>query len=195
MVLSDNQKTAAMLLATNLSSKMAIDMRLVNTSYTYDPNGKIARLVDNVAKTYNETDQYKGTQLIFSDLGTPKNRSNRAALLRDYMEDELGTNMDTLNELFGDPNESGYKIPSIGVVKDRMKNVLELSDAEIETILEESENSVGSFNVYDEVKKRLIEKGIPEDQVVFIHDYNSQRAKEKLFKEVQQGNIRIVLVS
>lgn len=65
MTLTKNQKTAAMLLATNLSSKMAIDMRLIDKNYDYDPNGKIAKLVDNVERIYNETSEHKGTQLIF----------------------------------------------------------------------------------------------------------------------------------
>lgn len=195
MTLNKNQETAAMLLATNLSSKMAIDMRLIDSSYDYDPNGKIAKLVDNVERIYNETAEHKGTQLIFSDLGTPKNKTNKTAGLRDYMEDEMGVNLDTLNEIFGNPDEAGYKYPSIGAIREKLSGILELTDAEIDNIISESEQSEGAFNVYAEVRKRLVEKGIPEEQVVFIHDYNSQRAKEKLFKQIQNGEIRIVLGS
>lgn len=195
MSLTKNQETAAMLLATNLSSKMAIDMRMINPNYSYDTNGKIARLTDNVTRIFNETEEYKGTQLIFSDLGTPENKTNKTALLRDYMEDELGMNLDTLNEIFGDTNEQNHKYPSITAIKNRLSEVLEMTEAEIDTTIEEANHSEGTFNVYAEVKKRLIEKGVPEEQIVFIHDYNTQRAKEQLFKQVQQGNIRIVLGS
>ena len=179
MTLTKNQETAAMLLATNLSSKMAIDMRLIDASYEYDPKGKIAKLVDNVERIYNETSEHKGTQLIFSDLGTPKSKTNKTAGLRDYMEDEMGVNLDTLNEIFGNPDESGYRYPSINSIREKLSNILELTDAEVDNIISESEQSEGAFNVYGEVRKRLVEKGIPEEQVVFIHDYNSQRAKEK----------------
>lgn len=193
--LSDNEKSAAMLLATNLSSKMAIDMRLINSSYSYDPNGKIAKLVDNVAKTFNETNNYKGTQLIFSDLGTPKNVTNKSALLRDYLEDEIGLNIDTLNEIFGDTGVANYRYPAITTVRNKLIDTLELTEEESDQIIRDSENSVGSFDVYNEIKKRLIENGVPEDQIVFIHDYNTDRKKEALFKKVNDGQIRIILGS
>ncbi|MBV5282171.1 MAG: DEAD/DEAH box helicase family protein [Paludibacter sp.] len=195
IVMTENKKSAAMLIATNLSSKMAIDMRMIDTSASYDANGKIAKCAENVARIYKETEDFKGTQLIFSDLGTPKNKTNRSSLLRDYMEDELGTNLDTLNEIFGDPNTGNYKFPSLTTVIDKLKSVLELSENEIEGMISDSESSAGGFNVYDELKKRLIENGVPEEQIAYIHDYNSQRAKEKLFKQVNSGEIRIVLGS
>ena len=105
--LSEKEMSAAMLLATNLSSKMAIDMRMISNEYQYNPEGKIAKLVNNVARIFNETSEYKGTQLIFSDLGTPKNKTNKTALLKDYLEDEVGLNQDSLIELFGDYNAQG----------------------------------------------------------------------------------------
>ena len=193
--LGEKEKTAAMLIATNLSSKMAIDMRLIDPSYSYDPNGKIAKTVENVYRIYNETNDFLGTQLIFSDLGTPKNTKSKSGLLRDYMEDELGANIDTLNEIFGDPNVAGFRFPSIKTVTNKIVEVLEMSEAEVADMIQEAENSVGGFNVYDEVKLRLIEKGIPENQIVFIHDYNTQKQKEKLFEQVNKGQIRIILGS
>lgn len=193
--LGEKEKSAAMLIATNLSSKMAIDMRLIDPSYSYDPNGKIAKAVENVYRIYNETNDFLGTQLVFSDLGTPKNTKSKSSLLRDYMEDELGANIDTLNEIFGDPNAAGFRFPSIKTVTNKIVEVLEMSEAEVADMIQEAENSVGGFNVYDEVKLRLIEKGVPENQIVFIHDYNTQRQKEKLFEQVNNGQIRIILGS
>lgn len=51
------------------------------------------------------------------------------------------------------------------------------------------------FNVYDEVKRILIEKGIPEDQVAFIHDAKSDVQREKLFQKVRDGRVRVLLGS
>lgn len=173
-----------MLIVTNLSSKMAIDMRLVNSSYSYDKNGKIAKLVENVAKTYRETDEYKGTQLIFSDIGTPKTTTNKVALLRDYMSDELNVNIDTLNFIFGDNSVENYKYPLMNAVIPKMRSELELSQAEIDDILEKSAESAGQFNVYQEVKDRLIEEGILENQIVFkTNDYPSQKSKANYLKK------------
>ena len=51
------------------------------------------------------------------------------------------------------------------------------------------------FNVYDEMKKLLMDKGIPEEEIEFIHDATSETAKEKMFDEFNQGIIRILIGS
>ena len=53
----------------------------------------------------------------------------------------------------------------------------------------------GSFNVYDDVKKKLIEMGIPEDEIAFIHDAGSEAQKATLFSNVRSGKVRILLGS
>lgn len=52
-----------------------------------------------------------------------------------------------------------------------------------------------SFNVYDDIKTKLIDKGIPEDEIAFVHDAKTNKAKEKLFKKVRTGSIRVLLGS
>jgi N12 class adenine-specific DNA methylase len=193
--LSENQLTAYMLLATNLSSKMAIDMRLINKDYTYDPNGKVGKMTDEVVKVYNETNEYKGAQLIFSDLGTPKNKNNQSEMLKDYMEDELGVPQDTLVEIFGNFAEEGHRYQPITSIKQKAIDVLEIEESDFDEYMEQAKQSGETFNLYDEIKKRLIEKGIPENEIVFIHSYNNQKAKEKLFELVNEGNIRVILGS
>ena len=51
------------------------------------------------------------------------------------------------------------------------------------------------FSVYDDIKAKLIANGIPRQEVAFIHDYSTPTAKEKLFKAVNAGDIRILLGS
>lgn len=51
------------------------------------------------------------------------------------------------------------------------------------------------FNVYDEIKRQLIEKGIPEDQIVFIHDVKTDKKRADLFEKVRQGEVRVLLGS
>lgn len=51
------------------------------------------------------------------------------------------------------------------------------------------------FNVYHEMKKILIEKGLPEDQIAFIHSAKNDRQREELFEKVRQGEIRVLLGS
>ena len=53
----------------------------------------------------------------------------------------------------------------------------------------------GSFNVYDDTKSKLIEMGVPEDEIAFIHDANTEIRKSELFANVRKGNVRILLGS
>ena len=75
-----------------------------------------------------------------------------------------------------------------------MSEVLKLSDSEVHDLVEEA-NTAENFNVYSEMRRLLIDKGIPESEVVFIHDYNTRKQKEDLFEAVNKGDIRIVLGS
>jgi N12 class adenine-specific DNA methylase/antirestriction protein ArdC/phage/plasmid primase-like uncharacterized protein len=51
------------------------------------------------------------------------------------------------------------------------------------------------FSVYDDIKAKLIAKGIPEREIAFIHDYSTPAAKDKLFKAINAGEIRFTLGS
>ena len=53
----------------------------------------------------------------------------------------------------------------------------------------------GSFNVYDDLKKKLMEQGIPEDEIAFIHDADSEAKKKELFAKVRTGQIRVLMGS
>ena len=53
----------------------------------------------------------------------------------------------------------------------------------------------GSFNLYDDIKNKLIDKGVPKNEVAFIHDAASKEAKENLFSKVRSGHIRILIGS
>jgi hypothetical protein len=49
------------------------------------------------------------------------------------------------------------------------------------------------FNVYDELRARLTETGIPEAEIAFIHDAESDAEKKLLFDAVNAGRIRILI--
>nr|WP_244444665.1 SNF2-related protein [Paenibacillus camerounensis] len=51
------------------------------------------------------------------------------------------------------------------------------------------------FNVYDEMKSQLVLRGIPEQEISFIHDVNTDTAREVLFEQVRRGEVRILLGS
>lgn len=70
--LSDSEDKARMLIATNYAKKMAVDMRLISPSYEDHPDMKVNVCARVVAEIYAESNKNKGTQIIFSDIGTPK---------------------------------------------------------------------------------------------------------------------------
>ena len=53
----------------------------------------------------------------------------------------------------------------------------------------------GSYNVYDDVRKKLVERGVPPEQVAFIHEYNTEAKKADLFAKVRSGKVRFLLGS
>lgn len=53
----------------------------------------------------------------------------------------------------------------------------------------------GSFNVYDDIRNKLIGKGIPKEEIKFIHEANSETKKKELFKQVSKGNVRVLIGS
>jgi len=53
----------------------------------------------------------------------------------------------------------------------------------------------GNFNVYDDVRQKLIARGVPADDVAFIHDANTETRKKELFAKVRKGQVRTLLGS
>ena len=53
----------------------------------------------------------------------------------------------------------------------------------------------GKFNVYDDIRKKLIEEGIPESEIAFIHDADTDAKKKDLFSKVRSGQVRVLMGS
>ena len=51
------------------------------------------------------------------------------------------------------------------------------------------------FNIYDDIKKKLADRGVPESEIAFIHDANTDEKKKALFSRVRSGNVRVLLGS
>ncbi|MBR2537979.1 MAG: hypothetical protein IKE54_01540, partial [Streptococcus sp.] len=117
-----------MLKITGEARKLAIDMRLIDPAYTLSDNQKILQVVDNVERIYREGELDKATQMIFSDIGTPKSK------------------------------EEG-------------------------------------FDVYNELKALLVDRGIPKEQIAFVHDANTDEKKNSLSRKVNSGEVRILIAS
>ena len=53
----------------------------------------------------------------------------------------------------------------------------------------------GTFNVYDDVQNKLVARGIPKEEIAFIHEYNTEAKKAELFAKVRAGQVRILMGS
>lgn len=56
-------------------------------------------------------------------------------------------------------------------------------------------DGAGKFNVYDDLKEKLIAKGIPENEIAFIHDAKTNQQKQDIFSQVRSGKIRVIIGS
>ncbi|KGF09143.1 conjugal transfer protein [Clostridiales bacterium S5-A14a] len=116
-----------MLKITNDGKKLALDQRLINPLLPDNPDSKVNVCVKNVFAIWDKTKENKSTQLLFSDMSTPK----------------------------GD----------------------------------------GEFNIYDDIREKLVAMGIPKEEIAFIHEANSDKQKDELFAKVRKGEIRILMGS
>lgn len=116
-----------MLKITNDGKKLALDQRLINPLLPDNPDSKVNVCVKNVFSIWDKTKEDRSTQLLFSDMSTPK----------------------------GD----------------------------------------GEFNIYDDIREKLVAMGIPKEEIAFIHEANSDKQKDELFAKVRKGDVRILLGS
>jgi len=68
--LSETEEKAKMLIATDYARKMALDMRMIDPAYEDHPDNKASHCARTIAEYYHRYDAQKGTQFVFSDLGT-----------------------------------------------------------------------------------------------------------------------------
>lgn len=155
-----------MLVVMSDAKKASLDMRLIDPNYPDFEGSKVNKCIDDLIENYHKWDIFKGTQLIFCDLSTPKGAvaSERIKLEELLIKAESGD-------------------------EDAAKELDSFSPDEIDSIL----NS--TFSVYDDVKEKLIQRGIPENEIAFIHDAKTDLQKQELFLKVNSGHIRFLMGS
>jgi N12 class adenine-specific DNA methylase len=116
-----------MLAITTDGRKAALDFRLVAPLAKFDTKGKVAVCVREVMDIWRRTASFRGSQMVFCDLSSPK----------------------------GDKG----------------------------------------FSVYDDLRQRLIEAGLPSKEIAFVHDADTDVQKATLFKAVREGRVRVLLGS
>lgn len=94
------------------------------------------------------------------------------------------------------PDEPGTKV---NVCVDNVFNIWDKTKENKSTQLVFCDTSTpkgdGSFNLYDDIKNKLVAKGIPSDEIAFIHEASTEEQKEKLFAKVRAGEVRVLIGS
>ena len=76
----------------------------------------------------------------------------------------------------------------------RGKAASEKETADADTLLADETGSE-NFNVYDDIRAKLIAQGIPKEQIAFIHEANTEVRKKELFAKVRSGQVRVLMGS
>lgn len=183
-------KKALGLVLTTLGTKASIDPRMVFPGTRAD-GGKVPIVADKVKKIFDDTKKDKGVQLVFADMGTPKNKNAPLGeRVRDQIIEMHGE--DFIEEISG--LESVFKLKDEAQIREKLIELMEIDSEEASEIIFNA-NDVNSFNVYGELKNQLTRMGIPSEQIAFIHDAPTKKLKEELFAKVNSGDIRVLVGS
>ncbi|PUD48399.1 DEAD/DEAH box helicase family protein [Helicobacter pylori] len=177
--------------------KVALDYRLI------DPNAKVEKefsksyaMAKNIYENYLETHATKGTQLGFIGLSTPKTHSQKVSLevLDNAHETENKNPLDEAQELLESLSSYDENGNLIAPSKKELEN--ELKEKEAKSVNLDEEIAKGcSFDVYSDVLRHLVQMGIPQNEIAFIHDAKTEEQKQDLFKKLNCGGVRVLLGS
>lgn len=134
------------------------------------------------------------------DEDNPKN-INTFANVKSYIDKHSPEQSDKLSEgdivVIRKPNMDDGKIYSQAAIFEDGKlndvNSVELLEKLLMSDVEDIPPK--EFNVYDDIKGKLMDRGVPENEIAFIHDYETAEQKQKLFDKMNAGEVRILLGS
>lgn len=161
---------------TNDARKAGLDFRLIKPEADDFEGSKLNTAVARIYDIWRDTSADKGTQLVFCDLSTPK--GSKSATSKQPSEPEAESDDAEDSERMETGDDSGED----PTVASDMDAVIALS-------------SGSNFSVYDDMRNKLIERGIPAGEIAFIHDANTDIRKAKLFADMNAGRVRILLGS
>ena len=174
---------------TNDARKAGLDFRLIDPEADDHPGSKINAAVERVHEIWRETAADKGTQLVFCDLSTPKGGKTPASASAAQLDLESEAFIDVDGTLLRETPEQE------DMAKDDETDDADDALASVINMDEVIAMSPGKYSVYDDMKQKLMAKGIPADEIAFIHDANTDIRKAKLFADMNAGRVRILLGS
>lgn len=145
--------------------KAALDMRLISGSHGDTPGSKVHQAADQMKRIYSAWSAQRGTQLVFIDLSTPAKGRAKEATR----------------------------------IRDLMKRADAGDEAARDALDAMSPDDFlaldGKFSVYDDLKQKLVDRGVPAGEIAFVHDANTEAQKDELFGKVRSGRVRFLFGS
>ena len=155
----------------------ALDPRLIDPSLPDEPGSKVNVAADRIAEIYKRTDGVSGTQLVFADRFKPMN----TALLQE----------------FAGGATQAVEISQEDIEKEDTDEETDGAEGEesAESVAETKAYKDGGFNLYQDLRDKLVARGIPREQIAIIHEYDNDKKREQLFAAVNRGDIRVLIGS
>jgi N12 class adenine-specific DNA methylase len=152
----------------------ALDPRCVFSDAEDDPASKVNQAVRAILEAYKQGAEHRSTMMVFADM--------------------YGT-LDTskLREFVGGEHAPVIEVESVPVPGD--KEADEAADSGAKDSADYSKHLVGPFNLYDDIRRKLIAGGVPEHEIGIAIEHDSDAARETLFNKVRQGIVRILIGS
>ena len=159
--------------------KVSLDARAVDPKIKVaNEGGKISAIVDNVARIYDKSRDDKGTQIIFLDRSVPKAKG----------DEKIIAAYDDLHRRLREAVEANDTAGEQKIVE-----ALEKYNANEVEAMRAAQS--GGWNAYDEIKRQLVAKGIPENEIRFVQEANNDEQKRELFDSVNEGQTRVIIGS
>lgn len=145
--------------------KAALDMRLIGQGYGDVANSKVHRAADEMVRIYKQWDKDRGAQLVFIDLSTPQAAKAKEA-------------------------------ERIRAIMAKAEQGDEAAQEALDNLTPDELSALdGKFSVYDDLRQKLIDRGIPPAEIAFIHSANTDLQKQELFGKVRSGRVRFLFGS
>ncbi|WP_301009092.1 MULTISPECIES: SNF2-related protein, partial [Helicobacter] len=194
---SEDPSKNNVLACTTDARKAALDFRLIDQNAEDYEDSKVNKMCEKVLFHYKDESYHNGTQLIFCDMGVSKQHSQKIDVYTEF-KNEYKSIEDIAKEmnlvlLYDEENEENFYA--------LLKNFDEPLESESNSILKRYSVEdlmalqTEKFDVYADILKKLVQKGIPQEQIAFIGDAKTDIQKQELFMKMNEGAIRILIGS
>ena len=156
----------------------------------------------------------EGKPAIISAPTTPELKAFVATLVKRaerLKKTTVDPSIDNMLKITGDGRKAALDLRIVGAYRDHPENKINQAARQIFAIwndtkkerltqlvfcdLSTPKQSPGQFSAYDELRRKLLAKGIPAEEIAFIQDFDSDSAKALLFKRIRSGQVRVTLGS